>query len=296
VVADTFELSAGSPDLASPPVYEPAGTTTALDDTKARSPAAAFASIELGAGSPPSSSPGVGDGAHLSSIELGHTDGALARPADLTFGDRTGDLTFEAMAQDSFEKWRAGDTHEVTPKVIRDSFGANDTDRDGLITLPELKAGMEQAGWTPTDAVVQRLFLLGDVDRDGKITFDEYRALLQSGLDAQEFEIDAEGFMSEPDLRRVCAVLYPGSEALLPGLLAQLPLGDGGLASYYDLCRALQAEMPNATVRANATMSPGTVRRVSRSYTSTLIGAAVDPDDPPSTAGGPTEVHPPEGE
>lgn len=61
---------------------------------------------------------------------------------------------------------------------LRAAFKSYDLDRDGYITVHELKTVMLSTGEDLTDKEAQTMVDMADADGDGRVSFDEFRRFL----------------------------------------------------------------------------------------------------------------------
>ena len=74
---------------------------------------------------------------------------------------------------------------------LRDAFDRIDTDRNGFISVAELRMalisqnGMPAPGFSEAivDAQVQNMVKFADVDQDGRVSYAEYKRVIQAGCD-----------------------------------------------------------------------------------------------------------------
>jgi hypothetical protein len=252
-VADTFELSKGSTTALVEPTANASPTFATLD--AAVSPGSGTAMLSGASPDSDTASPPKPD---VSSIELGNTTGAeMARPADITFGDTLISPTKGEVTGDlSFSEEESG---------LQKSFLAADEDQDGLITRAEATAALKGYGQGGEDTS----FRLLDTDQDGKINMSEFKTLVMSGIQKRlsEFEMTAEGFMTLNDLKKVTSIL--GSPVVDDEAVRALPADSDGRVNYFEYCRAAQKP-------ADAAVSPGGARRMSKEYTSVLLKDALN--------------------
>lgn len=280
-VADTFELSAGSPtaEPAPSPTFELASMGT-------------FDVI----GAEPS--PGLGS-LEQSSIALS-AQASMARPADLTFG--------ESEAKDMTLSQEIAPEKEVTEEdqAIQRSFVKMDKDQDGYISKRELKAALMETGEEVTDEDVHTLFYLADINEDGLIDFAEFKTLILSGITKRfhQFDINQDGCLSEADLKHVVATLQQTADfppGFLDDLLKAMDHTEDGRVNYHAFCRLMlerkatpnpvasdDAEVPDdelAEPPADRLGTPDDTKRRRQSmaenkpfakrYTTTLLGEAI---------------------
>lgn len=277
-VADTFELSAGSPSHAepapSPTFASPANLTEGT--------------FVLGA----APSPGLGS-LEQSSIALS-AQASMARPADLTFGES------DAKADMTLSQTLALEHREVSEEehAIKESFVKTDQDKDGFISKRELKAALMETGHTPTDDEVETLFYLADTNEDGRIDFAEFKALILSGIDKRfhEFDVNQDGCLSEADLKHVVSTLVAQTgdfpEGFLDDLLAQMDRDADGRVNYIAFRRMMLEKQQDGSddelkeappARPIGTPEEAVRRRASlvenkpfaKRYTTTLLGDAL---------------------
>ncbi|XP_044731802.1 calcium-binding protein E63-1 isoform X2 [Chrysoperla carnea] len=70
-----------------------------------------------------------------------------------------------------------GDSDDGTKDLIA-AFRVFDRDRNGYITMDELRSAMDMIGEPVTDAQLSDLLSIADVDKDGKINYEEFVRLL----------------------------------------------------------------------------------------------------------------------
>ncbi len=67
--------------------------------------------------------------------------------------------------------------HNLSPKQIeefRKVFNNWDKDKNGQISLPELRAALNACGGIFTEQEIQELMKVGDVDGNGMLSFKEF--------------------------------------------------------------------------------------------------------------------------
>lgn len=79
---------------------------------------------------------------------------------------------------DSDEEMTEEEQRRVAAKTVemRKMFAAFDSNRDGLISLKEFKAGLSSGGWD--DQMLEEIFADTDTSNDGCIDFDEWLVLM----------------------------------------------------------------------------------------------------------------------
>jgi Ca2+-binding EF-hand superfamily protein len=84
------------------------------------------------------------------------------------------------------------------PHVAK-NFAAIDTDKDGTVSLDEIRASMKKAGKQMHDRGVER-FKSADKDNDGTLTKDEAKAMPRVAKNFDAIDTDRDGTVSEKEI------------------------------------------------------------------------------------------------
>ena len=89
---------------------------------------------------------------------------------------------------------------KAMPRVLK-NFDAIDTDKDGTVTLDEIRAAMAKAktGKDMHEQAVER-FKAADKDKDGTLTKDEARAMPKVAKNFDAIDADKDGTVSEQEI------------------------------------------------------------------------------------------------
>jgi Ca2+-binding EF-hand superfamily protein len=128
-----------------------------------------------------------GDGA-ISIMELkngmggGFSSGEISSVFCLADVDGDGQVSFAEFASliipSASEKIGKLKKNFNSSKAIEDAFNKFDVNRDGKISVDELRNGLNNSGLRFSPAEVDTIFAIADIDGDGEISLDEFKELL----------------------------------------------------------------------------------------------------------------------
>ena len=90
------------------------------------------------------------------------------------------------------------DEAKAIPRVAK-NFDAIDTDKDGTVSLKEIRVSMKKASKAMHDRAVER-FKSADKDNDGKLTKDEAKAMPRVAKHFDAIDTDKDGTVSEREI------------------------------------------------------------------------------------------------
>ena len=87
---------------------------------------------------------------------------------------------------------------KTMPRVAK-NFDAIDADKDGTVSLDEIRASMKRAGRKMHDRAVEK-FKAADKDNDGTLTKDEAKAMPRVAKNFDAIDADKDGTVSEKEI------------------------------------------------------------------------------------------------
>lgn len=87
---------------------------------------------------------------------------------------------------------------KTMPRVAK-NFDAIDADKDGTVSLDEIRASMKRAGQKMHDRAVEK-FKAADKDNDGTLTKDEAKAMPRVAKNFDAIDADKDGTVSEKEI------------------------------------------------------------------------------------------------
>lgn len=104
--------------------------------------------------------------------------------------DANGDKTLSQAEIEAAQARTAAQAQAAAAKRIEEEFAKTDTNKDGQLSLAEVKAKAPSPRMTGSDQMIQKL----DANKDGKIGQDEYRATPLANFD--RLDSDKDGTLS----------------------------------------------------------------------------------------------------
>lgn len=127
-------------------------------------------------------------------------------------------------------------------KGLKQLFKNMDTDRSGMITYDELKAGLHKLGSKLSESEVQQLMDAADVDKSGAIDYIEFitATMHRHKLEKDEhlykafqyFDKDDSGYITRDELRQAMTQYGMGDEATISEILDDVDTDKDGRINY----------------------------------------------------------------
>lgn len=111
--------------------------------------------------------------------------------------DTNGDMALSKAEIEAAQARTAAQAQAAAAKRIEDEFAKTDTNKDGQLSLAEVKARAPAPRLSGSDEMIQKL----DSNKDGKVGQDEYRATPLANFD--RLDADKDGALSPQEQKAV---------------------------------------------------------------------------------------------